>query len=217
VRIVRTGADIENFLPDSDGSGIRQHYGIAEGTPLLLFVGSLQTGNRYKGVNYLIQAMIGVKKKVQDALLMIVGGGGLLSELEEMTQQLGLDDSVVFAGPVDNSLLPEYYAASDVLVLPSIPGGSENSPVVVFEAMAAGRPVVASHLPGVCEIVRHEETGLLVPPGDSDVLTNALVRVLADGEFRASAGRKSRALAESYSWDHCAAEMESIYLEMIGQ
>jgi glycosyltransferase involved in cell wall biosynthesis len=217
VRIVRTGADISGFSPNGDGSGVRQRYGMGDGTPLLLFVGSLRSGNRYKGVNHLIWAMARIVEELREARLMIVGGGELVPELEELTQQLGLEDSVVFVGPLDNSLLPEYYAASDVLVLPSIPGGSENSPVVVFEAMASGKPVVASRLPGVCDIVQHQETGLLVPPGDSDALARALVKVLVDDEFRSTAGRKARSLAENHSWDQCAAEMETIYRKMIGK
>jgi glycosyltransferase involved in cell wall biosynthesis len=217
VRIVRTGADITTFVPDGDGAAVRGRYGIGTGVPLLLFVGSLHPGNRYKGVDYLIRALPEVARAVPDVRLMIVGGGGLLPELQELVGQLGLDGRVVFTGRVENASLPAYYAACDALVLPSIPGGSENSPVVVFEAMASGRPVVASQLPGVDEIVQHEETGLLVPWAEPEALAAALARVLGDPQFRSAAGRKARARAERYSWDHCAAEMEAIYRELIGR
>jgi len=214
VRIVCTGADILNFSPDHDGSSVRRYYQMNEEVSLVLFVGSLRAGNRYKGVDYLIRALPEVKRVVKHVRLMIVGGGSLLVEFRELARRLELNDTIIFTGPVENALLPSYYSAADAFVLPSI-HGPENSPVVVFEAMASGKPVVASRLPGVCEIVRHEETGLLVPPGDTSALTKALVRVLTDSDFQLNAGRKARARAERYSWDHCAAEMEKIYQELI--
>jgi glycosyltransferase involved in cell wall biosynthesis len=216
VQIVPTGADIHSFSPDLDGSQIRRRYQLDDGAALALFVGSLNASNRYKGVDYLIRALPEIQKTVRNVRLMVVGGGPLLKELQDLTRQMGLDDTVVFTGPIANSLLPDYYAAADVFVLPSI-RGPENSPVVVFEAMSSARPVVASRLPGVREIVRHEETGLLAPPGDIEALAAALVRVFTDHDFRASAGRKARARAEGYSWDHCAAKIETIFQELVSR
>jgi glycosyltransferase involved in cell wall biosynthesis len=214
VRIVRTGANISSFSPDHDGACVRRRHQIGEEVPLVLFVGSLRAGNQYKGVGHLIRALPEVKRRVKNVRLMIVGGGRLLPELKELASHLEITDAIVFTGSVKNDLLPRYYSAADTFVLPSI-AGPENSPVVVFEAMASGKPVVASGLPGVCEIVQHEETGLLVPPRDINALAAALVRVLTDPDFRSSAGRKARARAKGHSWDHCAAQMETIYKELV--
>jgi glycosyltransferase involved in cell wall biosynthesis len=214
IRIVRTGADISSFSPDHDGLSVRARHRIREEVPLVLFVGSLRAGNQYKGIDYLIRALPEVKRTVKDVRLMIVGGGRLLAELKALASQLGLDDAIVFTGAVRNDLLPGYYSAADTFVLPSTTG-PENSPVVVFEAMASGRPVVASRLPGVCEIVQHEETGLLVPPKDVSALAAALARVLTDSDFRSNAGHKARVRARGYSWDHCAAEMDTVYRELV--
>lgn len=213
--VVPTGAEVSRFSPARDGSRVRKQYGLSPEAPLVLFVGSLKVGNGYKGVTYLIQAVREIQRLTPGVRVMIVGGGGLLPRLKEEARQMDLTGMVVFTGPIENARLPEYYAASDLFVLPSVPGGSENSPLVLFEAMASGRPVVASRLPGVCEIVQDGETGLLVPPAEPGELAVAVSRILNDDGFRSGAGRKARAAAERYSWDDCARRMEAIYRELI--
>lgn len=215
VRIVATGADISRFSPTRDGSGVREQYRLSPEVPLVLFVGSLRAGNDYKGVDHLIRAVPEIRRLVPGARVMIVGGGDLLRQLKEQARQRELNGIVVFTGPMANEKLPEYYAAADLFVLPSIPGGSENSPLVLFEAMASGKPVVASRLPGVCEIVRDGETGLLVPPAEPQKLAVAVARLLDDETFRSEAGLTARAAAESHSWDNCARRMEGVYRELI--
>jgi glycosyltransferase involved in cell wall biosynthesis len=217
VVIVPTGADVSRFSPAQDGSEVREQYGLGPEAPLVLFVGSLRAGNGYKGVDHLIRAVPAIRRLSPGARVMIVGGGGLLPKLKEQTRQMTLDSTVVFTGAIDNARLPQYYAASDLLVLPSVPGGSENSPLVLFEAMASGKPAVASRLPGVCEIVQDGETGLLVPPAEPDEIAAAVARLLNDDGFRLAAGRRARAAAERYSWDDCARRMEAIYRELIDQ
>ncbi len=81
--------------------------------------------------------------------------------------------------------------------------------------MASAKPVVASDLPGVREIVRHEENGLLVAPRDVAQLASGITRVLSDQGLRQRLSQQARHLAESYSWEHCAHEMENVYREVI--
>ena len=88
---------------------------------------------------------------------------------------------------------------------------AENSPVVLFEAMASAKPVVATTIPGVVDIVKHEETGLLVPPKDVPQLAAAITRIVQDKDFRQRAGRYARQHTEQYTWKHCAQQMEQIY------
>jgi len=213
VRIVRTGADISRFSPDIDGSPIRQQYDLRATTPLVAFVGSLRAGNRYKGVDYLIRAMRLVRERLPEAKLLVVGGGELVGEFKALSQHLELQEAVIFAGSIDNQLLPTYYAAADVFVLPSI-SGPENSPVVVFEAMASAKPVVASCLPGLLDIVQDNQTGFLVPIKDIDKLATAIANLLIDAPLRNKMGHTARLFAETYSWDRCALEMERIFQEL---
>ncbi len=211
-RIVRTGADIERFSPTVSGENLRQTLGLSASTPTLLFVGSLHRANRYKGVDYLLKAMLQVKTTLPNVRLLIVGAGELLSEWQALAKQLELEDTVTFLGAIDNHHLPEFYAVADSLVLPSL-HGPENSPVVVFEAMASGKPVIASDLAGVRDIVT-QDSGVLVPPRDVDALARAITTVLSDSEFRKKAALHARQRAEMYSWDHCAREMLQNYQEV---
>ena len=183
---------------------------------MLIFVGHLGKTNRYKGIDYLIRAFKKVLKEVEEVKLLIIGGGDWLPELKSLSGELELNNAIIFTGPIENHHLPQYYAAADAFVLPSI-RGPENSPVVLFEAMASGLPVIATDLPGVNEIVRPEETGLLVEPRNIPELKTALVRVLSDPDFQSSAGKKARVLAESYSWHQCAHDMENIYGELLNE
>jgi glycosyltransferase involved in cell wall biosynthesis len=216
IRIVPTGADLDTFLPARNGYQIRQKFGIPNSSPLLIFVGHLGKTNRYKGIDYLIRAFKKVLKEVEEVKLLIIGGGDWLPELKSLSGKLELNNAIIFTGPIENHHLPDYYAAADAFVLPSI-RGPENSPVVLFEAMASGLPVIATDLPGVNEIVRPEETGLLVEPRNIPELKTALVRVLSDPDFQSSAGKKARVLAESYSWHQCAHDMENIYGELLDE
>jgi glycosyltransferase involved in cell wall biosynthesis len=214
IRIVPTGADLDTFLPARNGYQIRKKYAVPESSPLLIFVGHLGKTNRYKGIDILIKALNKVLKEVEDVKLLIIGGGDWLPELKSLSRKLNLEDAIIFAGPVENQFLPDYYAAADVFVLPSL-RGPENSPVVLFEAMASGLPAIASDLPGVNEIVRQEETGVLVEPRNTLELSAAIVRVLLDTDFQSSAGKKARIFAERYSWDQCAQDMKILYRELI--
>ena len=210
MQIVRTGAEVQQFSAGGMGTAIRQTYNIPASDPLILFVGYLGKSNRYKGIDYLLKAFVSVRQQSANARLLIVGGGDWLPELQTLAERLEIADRVIFAGPVENGRLPDYYAAADLFVLPSI-SGPENSPVVLFEAMASAKPVVATTIPGVVDIVKHEETGLLVPPKDVPQLAAAITRIVQDKDFRQRAGRYARQHTEQYTWKHCAQQMEQIY------
>jgi glycosyltransferase involved in cell wall biosynthesis len=213
VQTVKTGADLSHFTPQP-ATDLRAHYGVAASAPIFLFVGNLHRANRYKGVDYLIKAFSIVQKSIQNAYLIIVGGGDLLPALQISALEHGLAQSVLFTGMVPHEALPAYYATADALVLPSI-HGPENSPLVLFEAMACGRPAIASNLPGLCEIVRHGQTGLLVEPRDVVSLAEAMVRLATDKDTGRRMGDCARAIVQDYAWAHCAQDMETIMREVI--
>lgn len=214
MQIVRTGAEVQQFSAGGRGTAVHQKYNLTPNDPLILFVGYLGKSNRYKGVDYLLQAFVQVRQQIANARLMIVGDGDWVPDLRQLARKLQVADRVIFAGAVENRLLPDYYAAADLFTLPSI-SGPENSPVVVFEAMASARPVVATTIPGVRDIVKHEETGLLVPPKDVAALAGALIRVLRERPFQQQAGQRARQLTEQYTWSHCAERMEEIYRALL--
>lgn len=153
--------------------------------PTLLFVGRL---SYYKGVSYLVEAMEHV-----DADLMVVGGGDDADALEAQVRERGLTDRVHLLGKIPDEQLHYCYDVADVFVLPSI-APSEAFGIVQLEAMAYRTPVVNTSLPtGVPWVSVHEETGLTVPPKDSEALADAISRLLADDELRESYGANAAA------------------------
>ncbi|WP_420447996.1 glycosyltransferase family 4 protein [Candidatus Palauibacter sp.] len=145
----------------------------------LLFVGRLV---ERKGVHILIRALARVRERV-DATLMVVGDGPQASPLEAEARRAGVGAFVRFAGRVDEEALREAYRTSDVFILPAVvdsKGDTEGLGVVLLEALEFGLPLIASDVGGIPDIVRHGETGLLVPPGDAGALANAIVGVVGD-------------------------------------
>lgn len=214
LRTVKTGADVEGFKA-RPSSNVREAYGIPPSAVVFLFVGSLHRANRYKGVDYLIRAFAALRSAAPNARLMIAGGGELLAPLRDLVAAHDLQASVILTGTVPHTKLPDYYAACDVAVLPSI-HGPENSPMVVLEAMACSRPVVASRLPGLCELVEDGRTGLLVEPRNVAQLAAAMQQMAQDRALRRRMGDSARASVQAYSWERCTCDVEAVLHEVVG-
>lgn len=151
---------------------------------VFLYVGRLE---REKGPDVLVRAMHDVQ-----ATLAVVGGGSMRGELEQLAPQ----DRVVFAGQLDRAALAQWYAASDVFVLPS---RSDVWGMVLNEAAAAGLPLVASVVAGgAYDLIEPGVNGYLVPAGDSAALAEALSKVAANPAWRETAGARSRELVEPF-------------------
>ena len=182
VEVISMGVDTERFRPATDPSELRRSSG--EG-PIILFVGRLA---EKKGVRYLLEAMPAVLTEAPDATLVIVGDGPLRAELEAQARALAISDNVRFEGAKRPDDLPAYYHAADVFAGPSIVaegGDTESFGLVFAEAMACGCPVIASSVGGIGDLVRDNETGLLVPQKNPQALALAVRRVLADDTLHA--------------------------------
>ena len=177
----------------------------------ILFVGRLI---ERKGVRYLVQAL-GMLRSRMDARLDIIGDGPERPCLEQLARELGLDGVVAFRGRVSDEELRRAYAGSDAFVLPSVLDARQDTEglgVVLLEAMNYSVPVIASDIGGITDIVEHEQTGLLVPPGDEVALAAALTRVLGDRALARKLGDAGRErLRNEFSWDHIVARWEGVY------
>lgn len=177
----------------------------------ILFVGRLV---QRKGVNHAIRALGAVRQRTP-ARLVVIGDGPERTRLEQLAREVGVADHVEFRGRVSDDELRRAYAAANAFVLPSVLDAREDTEglgVVLLEAMNYSVPVVASEIGGIPDIVQHERTGLLVPPGDEGALAEALSRVLLDaalGNALAEAGR--RLLRESFSWNRILDRWEAVY------
>ncbi|MEE9268489.1 MAG: glycosyltransferase family 4 protein [Thermoplasmata archaeon] len=179
--------DIARFHPDVPPGDIRARHGIPEDESLVLFVGRLVP---HKGTEYLLRAMSGLP-----AHLLMVGTGPREGLLRKMATLPALEGRVHFAGRVSSRELPQYYAACDLSILPST-SRLEAFGIAALEAMASGKPVIVSDVPGVREVIEEGREGLRVDPIDArDIAVN--VRTLLEDEgLRKQMGRRAREKVE---------------------
>jgi glycosyltransferase involved in cell wall biosynthesis len=184
--VVPYGIDLDRFrhCESADVTRIREGYG----SRLVVSIGRLVY---YKGFEHLIAAMKQVRGK-----LLIIGDGPLRGRLQALITEMGVVEKVFLAGGVQNQSIVPFYHACDVFALASV-ARSEAFGIVQIEAMAAGLPVVNTRLDsGVPFVSLHGQTGLTVPPGDSEALAAAINRLLDDAELRRSLGQAGRLRAE---------------------
>jgi glycosyltransferase involved in cell wall biosynthesis len=142
----------------------------------------------------------------------VIGSGEARRELEAEASRLGLGDRVVFTGQRKD--VPRLLAAVDVLAMPS---RWEGLPIALLEAMAMSRPIVATRVSGIPDVIRDEENGLLVPPADPAKLAEALRRVLTESALREKLGRNALAtLRQRYDVTRTARAYESLYRAALG-
>jgi D-inositol-3-phosphate glycosyltransferase len=203
IATIPCGVDTDLFTP-GDRAEARRRLDL-EGRPLLLWVGRIAP---IKGLDTLLDAVARLSGSGQDMRLLVVGGdadeptNGHETSLRRRIERLGLGDSVRFVGPQPQSVLPLYYAASDVTVLPSY---YESFGMVALEAMACGSPVIASRVGGLVTTVRDGVTGFLVPDGDVEALAERIATLVADPELRWRLGREGVRWAAQHRWP-CVAE-----------
>lgn len=211
VKIVPNGVDIEAFNPGVDGKNIRKKYKLNETDKIVLFVGRL---DYYKGCDYLVRAFSPVINEINNAHLIFVGRGPLEDNLQKIAAELKITENISFAAYVKDEDLPSYYASTDVFVLPSI-SPYEGFGIVQLEAMACGKPIVTTTLPGVSEIDSDGAATLHVPPKDEQQLAEAIITLLKDEEMAKRMGKRGRDLViRKYSWTKVVESLESIYQDL---
>jgi len=211
VRIVPNGVDPEEFKPvaETDREGGRRRFGLGS-EPCVLFVGSLIPR---KGLPFLIEAAKKIVKEHSETKFVIVGEGPLKSQLLSYLETANLSGNFKFLGNVKEDMLPALYNCADVFALPSI---QEGQGIVLLEAQASAKPVVAFDVGGVNEAVRNGETGLLVKRGSSEELADALLKLLSDKALREKMGANGRRfVTENFTWDICAQKMLNVYHEAL--
>jgi glycosyltransferase involved in cell wall biosynthesis len=165
-----------------------------------------------KGPMYLLKAMAGVWQSHPDTRLVYVGKGDLEAELKEEALRLGASNRVVFLGWRDD--IPEIMNALDVFVLPSL---NEGMGRVLVEAMAAGKPIVASRVGGILDLVKDGQNGLLVEPRDTSALCDAIEKLLADKTLRDAMGKRGKDLAQNFSVGTMVEKIDALYASILEQ
>jgi glycosyltransferase involved in cell wall biosynthesis len=206
VVIIPNGVDAQRFNPKRDGSQVKARHGLEE-SKVILYVGALTRWHRYKGLDVLIKAFAEIQDRMKEARLLIVGDGDLKPEYQASCSNMA--QKVIFAGNVDDNELPNYYAASDLLVLPSL-DQSEGFGLTLLEANATGKPVVASRVGGIPSVVRDEVNGLLVPLSDHKTLAETIINLIKNEDKLLEMGKNGRRIAEAHDWKHIANKTEQL-------
>ena len=211
VRVVPNGIGFRDLLEAKDTGRARQRFGLGSG-PLLLYVGRLEPS---KGLEALLAAFEVAVRSLPEVRLAVVGRGSerYTLKLKRMAASLGLEGKVTFTGRVGRAELCELYAASTVMVLPSL---MEGFGISLAEAMAAGKPCVATKVGAVPEVVSDGVTGLLVPPGSPRELAEAILKVLRSPDAGAGRGRRGRELVVGrFTVDRMARETTALYADAL--
>lgn len=193
VTVVHDGIDVARVahLPAAD---LRQEFWFPHGSPVLVNIAALVP---HKGQKFLVEAMARVRRVVPDAQLVVFGDGELRPALEAQIRDLGLDKHVVLAGFRDDVLA--LAKSADLFVLSSVTEGLGST---LLDAMAMGLAIVGTRAGGIPEAVQDGVTGVLVPPGNSDALAEAIVRLLRDAPARRRLGDAGRArVADEFGVD----------------
>jgi glycosyltransferase involved in cell wall biosynthesis len=213
-QVIPMGVDSKIFSPEKRNDLIRKKYAI--NGHFLLYVGRL---TEKKGVRYLIDAMPRLLQKAPDAKLLIIGTGELEEELKELVISLGLRAQIQFAGSVLNKDLPEYYATADIFIGPSITaksGDTEGFGLTFVEAAMSGCLVIASDVGGIRDIIQDNETGFLVDPLNTHLLTEKIRYTLKHEDQLNQMREKSRSrCVRKYDWKVIAARYKELFKQII--
>jgi len=176
-------------------------------------VGCIARLHRQKGISYLLEAVDPIRRSFPEFKLWIVGGGPQKTKLDHFNERLGVSSHVCFLG--ERKDVPQLISCFDVFVLPSL---WEGLPYSLLEAAALGKPVVASDIDGVRELIRHEQSGLLVPPRKPLLLADAVVRLLRDRDYALRLGQNLKAdVRNTYTLDRMVSQIQDLYLKLLSK
>jgi phosphatidylinositol alpha-mannosyltransferase len=200
--IIPNGVDVERF-----STPLPPVKRLRDGKLNILFVGRSE---KRKGLRYLLAAYKIVKQELPQTRLVVVGP--VTHKYEVKAKKAKLED-IVFTGFVPNEDLPAYYQTADVFCSPAI--GEESFGIVLLEAMAASKPIVACRIKGYASVMSDGVQGLMVPPKDEAALAKALIQLLKDKDLRHAMGARGRLKAEECSWPNVASKVNEYYKSLL--
>lgn len=223
VEVIPCGTDTENFhiIPKSEA---RLKLGLDLKDKIVLYVGRFDPR---KGIETAVRACARLKSEIaaqksSNLKLVLVGGssenridGAERARIEQIVEEVGLREQTIFAGQIGHDLLPYYYSAADVCVIPS---HYEPFGLVAIEAMACGTAVVASDVGGLKFTVLPEETGLLAPPQDTEAFARAISRILYDELWLKKLSKQAFAkVNQRFSWTGVGVQLSDLYRRLLAR
>jgi glycosyltransferase involved in cell wall biosynthesis len=204
--VMYNGVDTDCFRDAKKGES-REKLGLPKNRKIIFSLRRLVYKN---GLDTLIESAALVARAYPDILFLVAGKGPSKQFIEDRIKELGIENNANLTGFVPDELLPAYYNAADYFVLPSASG--EGLPLVLFEAMACGLPVVATAVGGTPEIIEHMKNGFLVPPRNPKAMTEALLKLLSKEELGISIGEEAkRSIKNRFTWGENVQRLAKVY------
>lgn len=208
--VIYNGIDLEKFTLDVNADNLRTEFEITQQTPVVGTIGHLRP---VKGHRMFLEAVSGILKSIPNTKFLIVGDGEMRTELEILAEQLGVSKQVIFTGYRHE--VPEILSLCNVSVLSST---SESLPNVILESMAMAKPVVATAVGDIPEIVKHGESGFLIPPSDSSLLAKYVLKLLQDRQLAKEMGCQGRVIVSNkFSIKKMVHQTERLYTSLLSQ
>lgn len=210
ISVVYNGVDIERFQPNTDGSILKTKYNLDD-SPNILYLGRMDP---YKGVQFLLRALPLVLEKVPNAKFIIAGATRFdRISVQDFVLSKKMRNSLIFTGYVSEAEVPLLYSICDIFCYPSMWEGFGLTPA---EAQASGKPVVAFNHCAIPEVVRNNETGILVEPKDHKKMAEAIIKLLKDMNLRKFMGNEGRKRVEKlFTWDLSAKKTFEVYRNIV--
>lgn len=210
IEVIYRGTDIEVFKCLNINFELKRRLSLPDDSLVITFVGWLI---KRKGVSDLLKAFSTIASRFPEAYLMVVGEGPERSNLDALSKNIGVEKRVIFTGLVKNEDMKSYYSITDVMAFPSY---AEGLPNAVVEAVACGKPVVATNVGGIPEVIIPGVNGFLTAVGDVEMLSSNIIRILTDTTLRKRMGEESRRIAEvSFDAKKCATKLIDLFKQVI--
>lgn len=213
ITVLPNAADVTAFNKQFDAQSLKDSLSLKDKF-IIAYTGTLQV---WYAIEDIISAFPQILKEIPNACLLIVGTGQARKTLEDLAYNLGISDKVRFMGYVQYEKIPEVLSIADVAVAPYKEVGIPffNSPIKVFEYLSAGKPIVATKIGQIAEVLKDQHTALLVTPGNIDELANAIIRLAHDEQLRNYLAKNAKIEAQKYSWDRYADHLVEIYRALL--
>jgi glycosyltransferase involved in cell wall biosynthesis len=207
VKTIYNGVDLDYFKATPESPPIKNEFPRKEEQILIGAIGRLVAE---KGLEYLLEGIPDVLKRFPQAKVLLVGDGPLKAHLERRVISLGLKERIIFTG--FRSDIREILSCLDILILPSL---LEGFPMIILEAMAMAKTIIASDIPGIREQIKDGTSGILVPAKDSKALAAAILRILASNRAAENISLAARqTVEEKFSIEKMVMETERLYLSL---
>lgn len=213
--VLPNAADTQAFDKDFDIAGIKKSLSL-EGKFIIAYTGTLQV---WYAIEDIIYALPLVLREIPNAILLIIGEGQASEKLENLSKELKITDKVRFTGYINHMKIPEILSIADVVIAPFKEIGITffGSAIKIFEYLSAGKPIVATKIGQIAEILQDQYTALLVEPSAVEEIANAIIRLARDDELRNYLSKNAKIESQKYSWDRYTDSLVNIYKELINK